>query len=689
MQDFLLELGFEELPARFVEGALNQLADSLQTKLKQERLSHGKVTLYSTPRRLTILVEDLAVEQSDLIEEVKGPPKNIAYDADGRLTKAGQGFLRSQGVDETAISVKQFQGADYLYITKEVIGKKTSVVLKPLLEDIINHLNFPKNMRWGTYDLRYARPLRWIIALFGSEVIPVQIGVVTAGNTTYGHRQLAPGTLVINNPQEYANTLANHYVIADASKRKKMILDQIEVLGKEQRAKVSLDEGLLREVTNLVEYPTAFCGTFNAEFLQVPPEVLVTSMKEHQRYFPVEDENGKLLAKFIGIRNGANNHLDTVIRGNEKVLAARLADAKFFFDEDQKIGIEENLTKLERVVFQEGLGSMGQKVERIEALSGLLAKKMGLESNTKTIRRTARLAKADLVSQMVYEFPELQGIMGEHYALIQGEEPAVAAGIKEHYQPRFAGDALPESVEGTVVSLADKLDTLVGYFALGRIPTGSQDPFALRRQAQGVVQILLKTGFDISLGDLISLAAYGYTNITLSADNGHALEEFLLARLKVILLEQGYSYDLVDTIMAHEEEDVGIPNLLGKIEALDRMLNTESFQDLLTAFERVVNLADKYQGEILEPKAFTPSDRIFADAIGTLDKDCEIHLSTRDYDAVLQRLAQFRTHVDRFFTEVMIMDQDPVIRGNRLALLHKAKGIYILYGDFRLIVSNR
>lgn len=690
MRDFLLELGFEELPARFVEGALEQLAETLKNRLKQERLEHGEMTLYSTPRRLAVLVKDLRLQQADLVEEVKGPPKNVAYDPDGNLTKAGQGFLRSQRVAEGAITIKRFQGADYLFVTKEVLGQRTSVVLKPMLEDIVANLSFPKNMRWGCYDLRYARPLRWIIALLGTEVIPVQVGPVSGGQITYGHRQLSPGPLVIKEPLEYLTTLKNHYVLADSAQRSQVIWEQVQSLAQAQGAQVGQDTDLLKEVANLVEYPTAFCGAFNPEFLGVPAEVLVTSMKEHQRYFPLQDRDGQLLPRFVGVRNGADNHLEMVVRGNEKVLAARLADAKFFFDEDQKTPLEDNIQKLERVVFQEGLGSMGEKVGRIERLSLLLGEQLGYGGKEDTILRAARLAKADLVSQMVYEFPELQGIMGEKYALLQGEAPAVATGIREHYLPRFAGDQLPSTVEGTVVSLADKLDTLVGYFALGRIPTGSQDPFALRRQAQGVVQILLNSGFDLPLHTLVELAAGGYTEISLSTEYAQALEDFFLARLRVSLLDQGYAYDLVDAVMASGgSHGVRIPELLGKVQALTTFQATPGYLDVSIGFERVANLASKAQGETLQPQAFQLPDLEFARAVDALEQACLAQLANKDYAGVLQSLARFRTAVDRFFTEVMIMDSDPKIRGNRLALLQKAYRVYILYGDFRQIVVNK
>ena len=687
MQDFLLELGFEELPARFVGGALGQLSESIGQKLTQERLSHGQVLTFSTPRRLAVLIQDLQSQQADLVEEVKGPPLNIARDQNGNLTKAGQGFLRSQEVDESAIIIRSFQGADYLYITREVRGQKTATLLKPLLEDSIVNLSFPKNMRWGDYDLRYARPLRWIVALFGSDVIPVQVGPVQAGQITYGHRQLGSGPIVIARPADYCGTLRDHYVLADAAERRRVVWAQIEDLAHKKGAMIQEDQDLLDEVVNLVEYPTAFCGSFAPEYLGVPAEVLITSMKEHQRYFPLHDPQGDLTSQFIGVRNGADNHLENVIHGNEKVLAARLSDAKFFYDEDSKTNLADNLGKLERVVFQDKLGTVGDKVRRLEGLTRRFVQKLGHVESADAALRTARLAKCDLVSQMVYEFPELQGVMGEKYALAQGEDASVAAGIREHYKPRFSGDSLPATVEGTLVSLADKLDTLVGYFALGRIPTGSQDPFALRRQAQGVVQILLNRGYDLPLRTLVAAAEEGYQDLALGEERTQALVDFLLARLRVLLIDQGYSYDVIDAVMASDDDR--IPNLLGRVEALTQFKAGASFDDLCIGFERVANLAAKGQSEKLEPGAFQPADQAFHQALGQLDHSCRHLLAEADYLEILQTLADFRTQVDRFFDAVMIMDSDPVVRSNRLALLHRALGLYILCGDLHLIVGNR
>ncbi len=687
MQDFLLELGFEELPARFVEGALGQLSDSITKKLTQDRLNFGEVLHFSTPRRLAILIRDLQLEQEDLVDEIKGPPLNIAQDQEGNLTKAGQGFLRSQSVEASAITVKQFQGADYIYVRKEVPGQKTKTLLKPLLEDVIANLSFPKNMRWGDHDLRYARPLRWIIALLGTEVVSAQIGSITADKVSFGHRQLSSGPIRIDSPSEYLDALKDHYVMAEAAQRRSVTWEQIQDLAQKEGGKVQEDQGLLHEIVNLVEYPTAFCGRFAPEYLGLPAEVLITSMREHQRYFPLYDADNTLKSKFIGVRNGADNHLDNVIRGNEKVLEARLSDAKFFYDEDLQTSLSDNLEKLERVVFQEKLGSMGDKVRRIEQLATNLIEKFGYVDRETTVLRTALLAKCDLVSQMVYEFPELQGIMGEKYALAQGEEALVATGIREHYQPRFSGDTPPTTVEGTIVSLADKLDTLVGYFALGKIPTGSQDPFALRRQAQGVIQILLSGGYDVSLKTLIGGAAKGYSVVNLSEKNSKALVDFLLARLRVLLTDQGYAYDIIDAAMASKDDR--IPNLLGRVQALTKFRAEASYEDVITGFERVVNLAAKAQGETLDPSVFTAADRTFHQALEDLATSCEGFLKKNDYLGILQSLADFRPLVDAFFSDVMIMDADLVVRANRLGLLNEALRLYVLCGDLHLIVGNK
>jgi len=422
--------------------------------------------------------------------------------------------------------------------------------------------------------------------------------------------------------------------------------------------------------------------------LELPSEVLEMTMKSHQRYFPLEDGDGGLLPGFIGIRNGADNHLETVIAGNEKVLSARLADARFFYDEDQNTPLADNVAKLENVVFQEGLGSMGDKVARIEAISAGLTRLLGFSQHTEAILRTAKLSKADLVTQMVNEFPELQGVMGEKYALLQGEEPDVAVGIREHYLPRFAGDDLPQTPAGIVVSLADKFDTLVGYFALGKIPTGSQDPFALRRQAQGVVQILLN-GQCLALGSVIDLvgAEYAKFGVQLSEEAKMELLEFFRARLRVLLLDQGYAYDLVDAVLASGEDRLS--ELQKRVKSLAEFRVTPQFDNLITGFDRVENLARKAEGTELNQAVMQAADQEFYQAMTEIKGRCEAKMAEGDYSGYLRALADFRAPIDRFFTDVMIMDEDLQIRSNRLALLQAALALYAAYGDFKQIVVNR
>jgi len=686
MRDLLLEVGFEELPARFVDTAAKQLADNIAVRLAQVHLAHGEIVIYSTPRRLAVKVADLVEIQPDRVSEIKGPPRNIAYDDQGQLTKAGAGFARSQGVSEEELFIKEVQGVEYLFAKKHFIGQPASDLLPEVLNSAVLGLSFPKNMRWGDYDLRFARPLRWLVALFGEEVVPFSVGPVSSGRTTYGHRQLCAEPIELANPDEYESRLAAGYVIADASLRRKMIREQVESTAQANGGEALLDDQLLDEVTNLVEYPTAFCGRFQKEYLDVPAEVLITSMKEHQRYFPVTGSDGKLLPMFIGVRNGADNHLENVILGNEKVLEARLSDAKFFYDEDRKQSLEDNLKKLQGVVFQEGLGTVYDKVQRLMELAPALALELGLSDHSDTVKRTAQLCKADLVTQMVYEFPELQGTMGEKYALLSGELADVARGIAEHYKPRFAGDTLPDTIEGKLTALADKLDTLVGYFALGKIPTGSQDPFALRRQAQGVVHILLANGYRVPLDKLINLTEQYYKNVALEEEKRQALLEFLLARLRVYLLDEAYAYDSVDAVLA--SGDLRVPELVAKLDALEEFRKTEQFADLYTAFERAANLAAKTDGIRYHEDAFTPADREFFSCLSELKDAVAGKMEERAYGSVLTLLAEFRPAVDRFFDQVMIMDKDDKARENRLSMLYETAAVFRGFADFQTIVVS-
>ncbi|NLL88709.1 MAG: glycine--tRNA ligase subunit beta [Firmicutes bacterium] len=683
----LLEIGMEELPARFINPAVTQLEESLQAKLTEYRIEFEGTKTYSTPRRLAVVVQGIAAKQTDLTLEVKGPPHNIAY-AEGVPTKAAEGFARSQGVDVQDLIVKTVDDAQYVFAVKYEQGRPVKEVLAAMLPELIASMSYPKNMRWGNYELKAARPLRWVVALLDEQVVSFTLENITSGNTSYGHRQLAKGEVVISNPETYLDTLRQAYVIADHRLRRLMIEEQLARLAAKMNGAVPEDQSLLDEVTNLVEYPTAFAGSFPEEFLSIPAEVLVTTMKEHQRYFPVFDHEKNLLPRFIGVRNGADNHLDVVAANNAKVLKARLADAKFFFEEDCRQPLESYVERLKMVVFQDGLGTVYDKVERLEATSEAICRLLGNESELELVKRTARLAKADLVTSMVYEFPELQGIMGGKYALISGEDPLVAVGIEEHYRPRFAQDELPKTIPGLVVSLADKLDTLAGYFGLGKTPTSSQDPFALRRQALGIVQMLLAYNIDIDLHELLqtALAAYGGQFAEKAQAILDALTLFFAGRVRVNLLDQGYSYDTIDAVLALGLRS--LPQLKAKIVALDQFREHDQFADFYIAFERCSRITAKNGESSVNPELFSQAEQSFAEGVAAVAAGFRKKFESQAYLESLQMLARLRQPVDVFFDTVMIMDPDPQIRANRLGLLRQVVDLYRQYADFSLIVTK-
>jgi len=687
MMKFLLEIGVEEFPARFIVPAVEQLAQLLCDKLKAARIEYAGLETFCTPRRLAVRINEIAEKQQDLALEVKGPPKNIAYQ-NGQPTQALLGFTRTQGVDVNSVVVKSVGNAEYVFAQKFLVGQPTLNVLSEILPEVVTGLSFPKNMRWGNFELRYARPLRWLVALLDTQVVPFSVENVKSGNISYGHRQLSQGPVEITHPDRYLTALEEAYVIADHQQRKALIGKQITQLAAQYHGVVHEDDSLLEEVTNLVEYPTAFVGSFSKDYLSVPAEVLIMTMKEHQRYFPVHDHNGDLLPLFIGVRNGADNQLELVVAGNEKVLKARLADAEFFFKEDCKLPLEQYTPRLKQVVFQDGLGSVHDKIERISQSAKNLCQLLHKEEAEDIVLRTAYLAKADLVTSMVYEFPELQGIIGSKYALICGEKPEVAAGIEEHYHPRFSGDSLPQTTTGIIVGLADKLDTLVGYFGLGKVPTGSQDPFALRRHALGVVQILLANNITVDLPQLISVAlqAYGDLFADKKEQIAKALLDFFAGRVRVLMLDQGYRYDSIDAVLA-----TGLTNLPGvkaRIAALDQFRESTGFIAMHTAFTRCAKLAGKIGSQDIDPSKFTASEQKLDLAISQVASEFHEKYAQAQYLECLEVLSKLRHAVDEFFDAVMIMDQDPQIRANRLGLLQKVINIFTQYGDFSLIVTE-
>jgi glycyl-tRNA synthetase beta chain len=602
-KDLLLEIGTEEIPAKFLPAALKQLGELGTALFKENRLVYQSISTFATPRRIVLLVKGLAEEQEGAVKKIKGPAAKAAFDQEGNPTKAALGFARGQGVDVETLKVETVEGGQYVFAVKVEESKPAVDVLPELMLKLTGSLTFPKSMRWGDREIRFARPIRWLISLYGDQKIDFNLDGIRPDFFTYGHRFLSQGRLEINSIDDYFLKLEQGFVLLDQDRRREEIRQQITVVAQEQGGEVLIDPALLEEVTFLVEYPTALYGRFEEDYLKLPKEVLITSMREHQKYFPVVNSEGKLLPLFITVRNGGKEYLDIVRAGNEKVLRARLADAKFFYEEDQNEPIANKVERLKQIVFQESLGTVYEKIERVVELSSFLAKRLDLNEQLRhSIKRAAWLAKADLVTNMVYEFPELQGVMGREYASLSGETPEVAKGIFEHYLPRNAEDLLPQTMVGTIVSIADKMDTISGCFGIGIIPSGSQDPYALRRQAQGIIYILLGTELDLSLQTIISQAVGRY-----KAENRlkrpeeqvkSEIMDFFLQRIRYIFTSRGVSPDLVEAVLA-VSGDKPI-DAWKRVKALTKFRETLGFSDLLAAFNRVNNLAKK--AEELEEK---------------------------------------------------------------------------------------
>lgn len=673
-KDLLLEIGLEEVPARFVRGAMNQLKDKTVKWLADSRISHGQVEAFATPRRLALLVRDVEEKQADMNEEAKGPSRKIAQDEQGNWSKAALGFARSQGVEPDQLYFRELAGVEYVYASKSSIGTDTSAVLPEGLPALITSMSFPKNMRWGGYELRFVRPIRWLVALFGSEVVPFEITGVASGNVSRGHRFLG-GEAVINEAGEYAYKLREQFVIVDAAERERLIVSQIERLAKQQSWEIAIKEDLLEEVLFLVEYPNVLFGTFDPAFLNIPKEVLITSMREHQRYFPVFNKEGQLQPNFVTVRNGDTRSIELVAKGNEKVLRARLSDAKFFYEEDHKLEIAQALKKLETIVYHEELGTVADKVRRIRAAADLLGASLQADSQTaQDVSRAADICKFDLVTQMVYEFPELQGIMGEDYARKAGEREAVAAAINEHYQPRFAGDRAPASLTGAIVSLADKIDTIVGCFSIGIIPTGSQDPYALRRQASGIVQILLSHGLKLGLSELYdaALSVHEARGLKRGADEIRKdLSDFFGLRIKNVLSEQGVRYDVVDAVMAAGTDDVGLAiERASVLQSLAAGEDRAEFKLTVEAFNRVCNLASKATGAAVLPALFSEqAESALYDKWHAQREQFAASAARGEIAQAIKLLSSLKPAIVDYFDHVMVMAPDEAVKNNRLATL--------------------
>ncbi len=687
-KDLLFEIGMEEIPARFVRAAVKQLEQKTAAWLSDSRIAFGETQAFATPRRIAVRVLDVAEKQADLHQEVKGPSRKIALDDRGEWSKAALGFARSQGVEPGELVFRDLSGVEYVYASKNSAGVPTEEIIGAGLQSIVQSMTFPKNMRWGEQDMKFVRPIRWLVALFGAEVIPLEIAGVSAGRISRGHRFLG-GDASLDEPRQYEEKLKAQFVYVDMQERQELILRQIRRLGEEKGWHISIKDDLLEEVLFLVEYPTALFGGFDADFLHIPQEVLITSMREHQRYFPVLDREGALLPFFVTVRNGDAVSLEQVSKGNEKVLRARLSDAAFFYREDQKLPLETALSRLESIVFHDELGSVGDKVRRIRAIAGELARLLEVDRDAlDDIERAADICKFDLVTQMVYEFPELQGVMGEDYARRAGEKERVARAVNEHYRPRFSGDASPELLVGAVVGLADKIDTIVGCFSLGLIPTGSQDPYALRRQAAGIVQILLDHRLALKLPQLFEAAMRVHEqNGLLKRDKSEMnrdLLDFFALRVKNTLSEQ-VRYDVVDAVMSSGFEDV--QSVVRRGQALMRMLDRPDVKPVVDSFARVNNLAAKAESAKLCPELFVEAveHELHQAWLDTHELYLEQLASFREEQA-LETISRWKEPINRYFELVMVMAEDPRLREARLALLGRIAADVRRFADFQKLV---
>ncbi|MBY6276280.1 glycine--tRNA ligase subunit beta [Symbiobacterium thermophilum] len=696
-RNLILEIGTEEIPARFCAPALEQLKENAAKALAEARLDYELVDVFGTPRRLVLYVRNLALRQRDVEVEVKGPPRKIAFDAEGNFTVPARKFAEGQGVALEELEVRPDEkGGEYLWARKRIQGESVETVLPPLLAGLVTSIHWPKAMRWADRELRYARPIKWILALLGDWRVPFDVDGIETVSTTRGHRVLGPAEpIAVSDADDYFAKVAGGYVMVDQAVRKQVIWQQVTAEAARVGGFVRRDEDLLEELTWLVEQPTAFAGSFDPAFLEVPAEVLVTTMKDNQRYFPVYKAEGseELLPYFIGVRNGGHEHLDIVRAGNEKVLAARLSDARFFWDEDRRQPLESFNARLKEAVFQEKLGTQFERVERLVSLSRPIAQALGLSpEQEEQAARAAWLCKADLMTRMVFEFPEVQGYMGKQYLLHQGGDPAVAEAIYEHYLPRGAGDDLPRTGPGIVVALADKLDTLAGYFSIGLIPTGSQDPFALRRAAQGVVQTLVENGLRVDLAALVSRAIEQYRLPGEAAVKTHSdLMEFFRARVKVLMEQREIRYDVIDAVLAAGFRDV--TDAVNRAEALAAVMAEPEFAAVTGAFKRVANLAGKANeaGAVsaeIDPELFTePAERDLYGAFVDLRPEMKRAYEAGDYREFYHLATRLKAPVDAFLDTVRVNVEDEKVRANRYALLQALGGLLSAPADLNKLAG--
>ena len=676
-KDLLFEIGAEEIPAGFMPNILGQLKQLAETKLNDAHLPFESIATYGTPRRLALIVKGLADASAEISERHKGPSASIAYDADGNATKAAIGFARGKGLDVADLVVED----GYIYAETKTAGVPAKDIVTDMLPQLITGLNFPKSMHWGNLDAKFVRPVRWLVALLDEEVIPVEFATVKSGNVTRGHRFLGADEITIKNAASYVETLKENFVMVDQDARRELISKQLHDIAASKNASIVWDDDLLEEINYLVEWPTALCGGFEESYLALPDAAIITPMKDHQRYFPLVDQDGKLLPMFLTVRNGSDHSIEVVQAGNERVLRARLDDAKFFFNEDRKKPLIDRQDGLTKIVFQEGLGNLADKTERLLTLGRVFSEECELHEDARVVlERATELAKTDLTTGMVTEFTELQGVMGKEYALLDGESPEVAEAIFEQYLPRFAGDVLPQTEAGKGLSIIDKIDNIVATFSRGLIPTGSQDPYALRRQTIGILNILLNSEWNISLRPII-VESMNLLNVPTDKQDEllGQVEEFITLRLKNIFLDREVPHHVIDLLLSNNE--LSVADAEGLVKALLANRIDENVE-LVQAFTRMYNLVKDvtYTGvdesllkEDAERALYEAATKASEASIDAWDKN--------DYDAVVAVPATLVPAINKFFEDVMVMDKDEAIKANRLQLVRLAYSVMAIIGD--------
>jgi len=691
MENLLLEIGTEEIPAGYIKPALKALSSGLLNRLDDARITHGEAVTFGTPKRLAVLVTDVASKQASLTTEMTGPPESVSFDDQGKPTVAAIKFAEKASVPLNKIAVKETKKGRYLTAVKTEHGLGSTVLLKTILPDTILSLPFPKSMRWADLSIGFARPVHSVLALLGKKVMTFSFGNLKSGRHIYGHRFMAPAKIKVPSPDRYSDLLKTAHVIADIAERRAIVEKEVKKTADSLGGSIMPDEELLDIVTNLVEYPVPIAGKFDDKFLELPDKVLITAMREHQKYFAITDVDGKLMPGFIAVNNTKTKNMNLVAKGHERVLRARLEDARFFYKSDISENIEHWIEKLKGVTFQAKIGSMHDKVLRVRQLSKFIAKSLSAAPEVqKNVSRAAWISKADLVSRVVVEFPKLQGVMGKVYAQKAGEPAIVAAAIEEHYLPTSSGGNLPETTEGSILAIADKIDTICGCFSAGLIPTGASDPYALRRQSIGILQIMLKNNYALSLMELIkqSIALFNQNKDT--DKTPQKIYSFFKDRISHLLAEEGYKKDIVASVTSVSADYPA--NVKRRVQALENLKTAPDFESLSIAFKRVVNIIRKSEGvpgqteQAVDAGLFQDKcENALYEAYREVKNKVSKNIENENYSRALKDIASIRNKVDVFFDGVMVMTEDKKVRNNRFALLSEIAGLFENIADFSKI----